>query len=116
MDAQEQQFDVRDLLDDLAAGTFAAKVSVALQQAARGVVNHDNDKVKGKVTIAFDISRVGQGNQVSVAHSLETKIPTKRGHKGEKDTTATVMYVANSGAMTIMPANQKDMFRNGEDV
>lgn len=76
------------------AGAFAHQIARALSDVAAGVVDHGK---KGKVTITFDISRIGESHQVKVNHKLDFIIPTKRGQKREDTALDTPFYVTAEG-------------------
>ena len=57
------------------------QVAVALSSVAAGVVEHGK---KGKVTLSFDISQIGESHQVKITHKLDFAQPTKRGQKARR--------------------------------
>lgn len=58
--------DVTEFLNNLNAGVFAQQVAVALSSVAAGVVEHGK---KGKVTLSFDITQIGESHQVKTLTS-----------------------------------------------
>lgn len=104
----EQQYDFSETLADLDAGVFLQQVSAAIKEVALGVVEHDK---KGKVTLTFDLKRIGESHQVNLAHSIDFIRPTRRGVKRENAKTSTVMHVGRAGNLSIMPESQTDMFK-----
>lgn len=101
---QSQQQSISTLIDDLDAGVFAQKVTTAIAQAALGVVSTGK---KGKVTITFDLARIGESNQVQVAHGLKYVKPTAKGKVMEEDTTSTPLHVGPRGHLTLFPESQQ---------
>jgi hypothetical protein len=98
----KNQFDATVLLNDLDGGVFMQKLASALALAAAGVVENDGRR-KGRVSMEFLISRIGESNQVSISHTLKYKRPTRRGYAAEDDTTETPVYVGSQGRLSIMP-------------
>ena len=94
---------VSELLDDLDAGVFAQKVTTALAEAALGVVHTGR---KGKVVLTFDLSRIGDSNQVNLQHGLKYVKPTNKGRVIEEDTTSTPLHVGPRGHLSLFPATQ----------
>ena len=108
-------YDVLDTLPDLDGGVFVRKLSRALADTALAVASQDGKAKKGKVTVEFDIARLSDnGNQVVLGHKLTFSRPTKRGKATEQDATETPMYVAGNGAMTLLPFNQGDLFKQAQ--
>lgn len=95
-----------EVLDELNAGVFASQVGRALSDVAMGVVTHGDKGKKGKVTITFDMTRIGESNQVNVKHSLAYVKPTHRGKSAEDATTETPMHVGRGGKLTLVPDTQ----------
>lgn len=107
----KQTTDLLDILPDLFAGVFLGQIETALSDAALAVVSWGDKGKKGKVTIDFDLSRIGETNQVAVKHSVSYSYPTKRGKKSETTTTETPMHVGARGRMTLLPqAEQGGLF------
>lgn len=99
--------DLPTFLNDLDGGVFADKVARALSDVAAGVV--DTDK-KGKLTLTFDIERIGNSYQVSIDHKLSFKVPTNRGNYSQEDTTKSALHVNTGGRLTVFPENQHQIF------
>lgn len=97
------------VLEELDAGIFSRKVASALAQTALAVVNAESKKQVGKITIEFELSRIGEGAQVQMAHKLAYSRPTTRGKIQETDTTETLLYVNKGGRLTITPDTQLDL-------
>lgn len=102
---------IDQLIEELDGGTFGKRLATALADSALGVVATSDRKKKGKVTVTFDISQVGESNQVHIDHTIEYRKPTHRGSQSEVHTTATAMYVGTRGALTILPNDTRDMFK-----
>lgn len=95
-----------EVLDDLNGGVFAEQVGRALSDVALGVVNNGDKKRGGKVTITFDMSRIGESTQVAVKHTLAFSKPTSRGKAGEESSGETPMHVGRGGKLTLVPDTQ----------
>ncbi|MBW5800641.1 hypothetical protein [Halomonas elongata] len=102
-----QPTDVTRFFEDLDGGVLSERLGVILSHAASAAT--DNPKKKAKVTIDLEISNIGSGSQVGIAHKLAFKIPHAHGTQAEDHTTETVMYVNSGGEMTLEPKNQLDM-------
>lgn len=96
-----------DILPDLFGGVFLAQIEAALSDAALGAVVWGEKGKKAKVTIDFDLSRIGESMQVAVKHSVSYSYPTKRGKKAETSTTETPMHVGPRGRLTLMPEQEQ---------
>lgn len=86
--------DTTEFLGSLNAGVFAQQVGRALSDVAAGVVDHGK---KGKVVLTFELSQIGESNQVKINHKLDFAQPTKRGTKREDTALDTPMYVTANG-------------------
>ncbi|MGX5913918.1 hypothetical protein ACR0ST_04230 [Aliidiomarina sp. Khilg15.8] len=103
---------VDEFMSDLEAGTFVDRVSQALSNVALGVVTNGK---KGKVTLQFDISQIGDSSQVTIDHKLAYVKPTGKGKLTEETTSRTPMHVNKGGKITWAQEDQIQMFgRNGE--
>lgn len=91
--------DVTVFINNLNAGVFSQQVAVALSAVAAGVVEHGK---KGKVVLTFDMSQIGESNQVKINHKLDYQQPTKRGTKREDTALDTPMYVTSKGLELFM--------------
>jgi len=98
-----EKMNVPVFISDLHLGVFEKKIAHALSTVAAGVITHSR---AGKVTLTFDVSQIGAGQQVMVAHKIGFKAPTENGSASEEDTTKTAMYVGEDGNMTIFPEGQ----------
>ncbi|MGH8433692.1 MAG: hypothetical protein ACRERX_04245 [Pseudomonas sp.] len=86
--------DTNEFLNSLNAGVFSQQVGRALSDVAGGVVDFGK---KGKVIVTFELSQIGESNQVKVNHKLDFTAPTKRGSKREDTALDTPMYVTQNG-------------------
>jgi hypothetical protein len=100
------------LFEELNAGVFRQQVERALSDVALGVVTHGEKNKKGKVTLTFDMVRIGESNQVNLTHKLEYRAPTARGKRTEDATSQTPLHVGRDGRLTLMPDTQNDMFKD----
>ncbi|MER1692083.1 hypothetical protein [Proteus mirabilis] len=110
MSQEDRKTNVPDFLSELDAGVFENKVSVALNDAALGVLNNGG---KGKVIIELDIERLSNSmeeKRVEITHKLKFTAPTLRGKRIEEDATKTPMYVGKGGKLTIMQEDQGQLF------
>lgn len=99
--------DVTRFLEDLDGGVLAERLGVILSHAAAAAT--DNPKKKARVSIDLEVTNIGSGGRVGIAHKLAFKIPHEHGTQAEDHTTETVMYVNQGGEMTLEPKNQIDM-------
>lgn len=102
---------IDELFEELDGGTFGKRLATAMADSALGVVATGDRKKKGKVTVTFDISQIGESNQVQIDHTIEFRKPTHRGSQSEVHTTASVMYVGTRGALTVLANDNRDMFK-----
>lgn len=94
--------DVTSFLQHLDGGVFEEKIATKLSEVALGVMVYEK---KGKLVLTFDLASIGSG-MVGVDHTIAYQVPTKNGHRGETNKTATPMHVGNRGKMTFFPDNQ----------
>lgn len=104
--------DTTEFLQSLNAGVFAQQVGTALSAVAAGVVDHGK---KGKVTLTFELSQIGESNQVKINHKLDYIQPTKRGSKREDTALDTPMYVTPNG-IELFQTNPTDQMFSREDA
>lgn len=95
-----------EVMEELNGGVFLQQVGRALSDVAMGVVINGDKSKKGKVTITFDMVRIGESSQVAVKHTLSYSKPTARGKTSEEAATDTPLYVGRGGRLTVMPDNQ----------
>lgn len=98
---------VPEFIGDLEGGVLEQKLSHILSEVASGVIDHNK---AGKVTIDFNIKRIGNSYQVEIAHKLSYKKPTTNGDISENNLTATPMYVGSGGKLSLFPEGQDQMF------
>ena len=92
--------DFPEMLEDLDAGNFLNKIEAALSAVAFGTITHGK---QGELNIKFSFKKIGDSQQVMIAHKLTFSQPTVRGKVSEEDTTETPMYVQRGGKLTILP-------------
>lgn len=97
------------VLSELNAGVFLEQVTAAMKAVALGTVVHGDKGKKGKLTLTFDMARIGETTQLSVKHSLAYSQPTSRGKKGEDATTETPLYVGQTGVLTVLPNTNQSL-------
>lgn len=100
--------DVNDFISELGAGAFTQKLSLILSEAALNQILHGQGNKKSKINIEFSFQQMGDNEQVIISHKLSKSLPTKRGKKGEEDTTESVFFVGKGGVMTIEPPKEED--------
>jgi len=110
--SQMKSTNVGALMADLHGGIFEKKLSNILTQAALATINPMGGGA-AKVVVTFDLSRVSQGRECKLNHSISYKIPTENGEKGERDSTNTIVYVNEGGNLTILPESQLKLELNG---
>jgi len=103
--------EVIEFLRECDGGNLLPRLGRALSDAGVGTVAVA--KKKGKVSLEFDFSQVGESNQVMIDHTVTFTAPTQRGKRSEEHTTTTAMYVSNRGAMTILPNSTSALFPEG---
>lgn len=100
---------IEDFLDSLDGGTFKGILARALSDAALHVVTHGDKGKKGKVSVEFDLARIGESLQVQVTHQIKMAMPTARGKKTEEAKTSTPFHVGRSGRLTLLPEVNNDL-------
>lgn len=106
MSTNNSKTDITDLLPDLNAGVFVEQINTALSDIAANVCTHGK---KGELTIKFQLKQIGEGNQVSVTHSLKSIVPKSRGKVTEETATDTPLHVERGGRLTLFPTRQTSM-------
>lgn len=107
MNTAVQTTNLEQLLGDLDGGVFAQKIATALSDAALAVAHTGK---KGDVSVTFSMKRIGDSNQVEIAHTLKYTRPTSKGKVTEENTTSTPLYVGSRGALTLIPDTQQKLF------
>ncbi|WP_301361871.1 hypothetical protein [Stutzerimonas nitrititolerans] len=103
--------DTSEFINSLNAGVFAQQVGRALSDVAAGVVEHGK---KGKLTLTFELSQIGESNQVKINHKLDFTQPTKRGSKREDTALDTPMYCTANGLELFQTDPTAQMFSREE--
>ncbi len=93
--------ELNEFLESLNGGVLSAQMASTLSDVARGVVNFGAGKKVGKVILELTLKQIGDNQQVSVSHKLETLTPTKKGKKREDATDETPMHVGRGGQLTL---------------
>lgn len=93
-------------IGELDAGTLESQASHALREIALAVRDIDGTKVKGKLQISLTFERAKGSGQILVSHQLTYCKPTDTGRLSEETNGDTLMYVANGGALTVLPETQ----------
>jgi hypothetical protein len=109
----ENSTNFAELLGDLNAGVFLQQIDRAFSDVSLGTVTNGDKGKKGKVVLTFSFARIGESNQVALAHTIEYQQPTKRGRKSETATTETPLHVGRGGRLTLMPDNQMGLELDG---
>jgi len=91
------------LLNDLDGGTFSGVCDRALRDVALGVAV--TGKV-GKVTIEFNLKRIGESNQVACTSVIKYQKPTSKGKATEDFASITPLHVGYGGKLSLFPENQ----------
>jgi len=104
----DSKTNVVDFMGELGAGNFVTKLAYILSEAAQNQLIYGQGNRKSKINIEFSFQQMGDNNQVIISHKLSHSLPTKRGKKGEEDTTETAFYVGKRGVMTIEPPKEDD--------
>lgn len=107
MAQQQKVTSFSDVVLELDAGTFEEKISRALSDCAKGVV--DTGKA-GKIVITMDLKRIAASHQVTVKHSVKFVRPTMNGKVTEENATETPLYVGVNGKLTVTPDTQEKLF------
>lgn len=97
--------DVTELIQDLDAGLFDRKFSVALSTVAAACVDHNK---AGEVTVKFAFKKVPGSTQVLCEHQLKFVRPTLDGQASEVEKRTTPLHVGKFGRLSIAPENQLD--------
>lgn len=103
---------IETLMAELEGGTLGPRIATALAEVCLGVAACNDRKKKGKVTLEFLITPIGADqSQVQLDHTVKFTTPTQRGKKQEELATSSVMYVSNRGAITVLPNNNRELFK-----
>ncbi len=107
MNDKAKTTDIATLLGELNGGQTEQMINRCLSDVAANVLTHGK---KGRVAIVFDLSQIGESNQVNLEHTIIYTLPTKRGKRSEDYKTDTPVFVGAGGIMTMTPAEQIPMF------
>ena len=103
---------VQEFITDLDGGVLEKKLSRILSDVAGAVVDHNKP---GKVSLTFELERIGNTYQVEIEHKLSYSMPTARGKAGEEEATTTPMHVGKGGKLSLFPEDQGQLFgKKGE--
>lgn len=105
--------DITELFNDLDAGAFAQRLSIALRETALGTVSTGK---KGKVSITIDLARIGDSSQVNAVHSIKYAKPTAKGRVVEEATTSTPLYVTTGGTLSLFLDKQDSLFKQNAEA
>lgn len=92
---------VNDFVGELNAGILINQLGDTLSEAALATILHGKGNKKGKVTLEFSFTQIGENDQVIISAKLSKSIPTQRGKKSEEGVTDTPMFVGKGGVLTI---------------
>lgn len=109
---------VNAFLEDLSGGKFHRKLGVILSEVAKAVIDADTAKqAKGKVTLSFDLVRVGETAQLVIGHDIKYDRPTLTGRRIENSNDATYMYTDINGNISLtQPDNYMLIGANSDTV
>lgn len=103
----QKNTNVQQLLADLHGGILEKKLAHVLSQAAIAAINPVGSG-SATVSLTFKLTKISQGRECKMEHSVGYRIPTENGEKAEKDTTNTIVYVNEGGNITIIPEAQSN--------
>lgn len=104
------------LLGELNAGTFLDSVVASFKAAALATAVHGDKGKKGKLTLVFDMARIGETTQLQIGHKVELIAPTARGKRSELGSSSTPVYVGRTGSCSIMPPPDQGGLFNADAV
>ena len=105
--SEQKTTNLNDFMGELGAGVFQAKIEHCLSEAALNTILHGSGNKKGKVTMEFTFTQIGENDQVVVSHKLVSSTPTKRGKRVEEDLTDTPMFVGKYGVLSVEPPKEE---------
>lgn len=105
---KDSKTNVNEFLGELNAGILIGQLGLTLSEAALATVLHGKGNKKGKVTVEFSFSQIGENDQVVVSAKLSKSVPTQRGKKSEENVTDTPMFVGKGGVLTIDAPKEDD--------
>jgi hypothetical protein len=92
---------VENFIGELNGGATIEQLGLVLSEAALATIVNGTGNKKGKVSLDFTVSQMGDNDQVIISCKLSKSIPTKRGKKSEENITDTPFYVGKQGVLTI---------------
>lgn len=104
------------LLGELNAGTFLDNVVASFKTASLATSVHGDKGKKGKLTLVFDMARIGETMQLQVGHTVELVAPTARGKRSEIGSSSTPVYVGRTGTCSILPPPDQGALFNPDAV
>lgn len=109
-----EKFDISQMLADMDGGSLLEQLAYAVHEAAKAAVLHGDGAKKSKVALTLDIAGVKNAQQVVIAHKLEFKTLTPRGSVTEVTGNECPFHVSSRG-VSLMPDNQRDLFKQESD-
>lgn len=100
--------EISKILPEMNAGVYEGQINRALSDVAASVATFGK---KGEVILKFKLSRIGNSNQVVLAHSIKSTIPQERGRIIEEQESETPFHVARGGALELFPSEQGDLLK-----
>ncbi len=98
---------VAELLGELNGGTVEQILNIALTDTAANVQEFGRD---GTVLLKIKLKKIGDSNQVNAIATVDYKMPTKRGNRGEDYAVDTPLFVGRGGRLTVLPETQVGLF------
>lgn len=98
---------IAELLGELNGGTVEQLLNIALSDTAANVQEFGRE---GTITLKIKLKKIGDSNQVNAISTIDYKMPTKRGNRGEDYAVDTPLFVGAAGRLTVLPETQIDMF------
>lgn len=99
---------VKDFIDELGAGVFAAQLAHLLSEVSLGTVTHGSRQKRGKITIELSFQQLAENQQLIVTHKLSNSTPTNRGKKSEETASETAFFMGKGGVLTITPPKEEE--------
>jgi len=84
-------------ITDFDAGTYAAKINVALLEAAKAAVMVGR---QSKVVLAIKIDPIAQTRQVHITHAIQKTVPRLTGTTVDTDEKKSTMHVHRNGQLS----------------
>lgn len=106
MSTATSKTNIAELLGEMNAGVFEQHINHALSDIAAHVCETGK---KGQMVLTFNVSQIGEANQVSIEHTIKSMVPKLRGKVTEEHTTQTPLHVGRGGTLTLYPDNQRPL-------